>query len=48
MNNHGFVEDEYIIYVNGELYEIGRIKSIHSDGAFVAYHDYPECSSRNF
>lgn len=29
MNNHGFVEGEYIIYVNGERYEIGRIKSIH-------------------
>lgn len=39
MNNHGFIEGEYIIYVNGGRYEIGRIKSIHSDGAFVAYHD---------
>lgn len=30
---------EYIIYVNGDKYEIGRIKSIREDGAFVAYHE---------
>ena len=30
---------EYIIYVNGDRYEIGRIKAIVEDGAFVAYHD---------
>lgn len=30
---------EYIIYVNGDKYEIGRIKSICEDGAFVAYHE---------
>jgi hypothetical protein len=30
---------EYIIYVNGDRYEIGRIKSVHEDGCFVAYHD---------
>ena len=30
---------EYIIYVNGDKYEIGRIKSICDDGAFVAYHE---------
>lgn len=29
---------EYIIYRNGEKYEIGRIKSIHPDGCFIAYH----------
>lgn len=29
---------EYIIYVNGDRYELGRIKSLHPDGAFVAYH----------
>ena len=34
-----WVEGEYIIYVNGDKYEIGRIKSICDDGAFVAYHE---------
>ena len=29
---------EYIIYVNGDRYEIGRIKSLTENGAFVAYH----------
>ena len=37
MNN--FQEGEYIIYVNGDRFEIGRIKSLHPDGAFVAYHE---------
>lgn len=36
---NGFREGEYIIYVNGDRYEIGRIKSLRSDGAFVAYHE---------
>lgn len=30
---------EYIIYQNGEKYELGRIKSLCDDGAFVAYHE---------
>ncbi len=30
---------EYIIYRNGEHYELGRIKSLRKDGAFVAYHE---------
>lgn len=30
---------DYIIYVNGDRYELGRIKSITEDGAFVAYHE---------
>ena len=30
---------EYIIYVNGGKYELGRIKSLREDGAFVAYHE---------
>lgn len=37
-----FQEGEYIIYVNGDVngrYELGRIKSLHPDGAFVAYHE---------
>ena len=30
---------EYIIYHNGEKYELGRIKSVCKNGCFVAYHD---------
>ena len=36
---NGFREGEYIIYVNGDKYEIGRIKSLRPDGAFIAYHE---------
>jgi hypothetical protein len=32
-----FRKGQYIVYVNGEHYELGRIKSLHEDGAFVAY-----------
>lgn len=35
---HDFKEGEYIIYVNGDRYEIGKIKRIVQDGAFVWYH----------
>ena len=34
-----FKEGEYIIYRNGERYELGRIKRITEDGAFVWYSD---------
>lgn len=30
---------EYIIYVNGDKYELGRITSLRPDGAFVCYHE---------
>lgn len=30
---------EYIIYVNGDKYELGRITSLKEDGAFVCYHE---------
>jgi hypothetical protein len=33
-----FYEGEYIIYQNGDRYEIGKIKRIVDDGAFVWYH----------
>ena len=33
-----FKVGEYIVYQNGTRYEIGRIKSLCEDGAFVAYH----------
>ena len=35
----GFKVGEYIIYVNGDKYEIGRIKRICDDGAFVSFHE---------
>lgn len=34
-----FYEGEYIIYRNGEKYELGRITSLREDGAFVCYHE---------
>lgn len=36
---NGFRVGEYIIYVNGDRYELGRIKSLTPVGAFVAYHE---------
>lgn len=33
-----FRPGDYIVYRNGIRYEIGRIKSLRKDGAFVAYH----------
>ena len=32
-----FKEGEYIIYQNGDRYEIGKIKRIVDDGAFIWY-----------
>lgn len=29
---------EYIIYTNGDTYQLGRIKRLKQDGAFVFYH----------
>lgn len=34
-----FYEGEYIVYVNGDKFELGRITSIRDDGAFVCYHE---------
>lgn len=34
-----FSVGEYIIYVNGDRFELGRIKSLTPTGAFVAYHE---------
>lgn len=36
---NGFFVGEYIIYQNGDQYELGRIKYLRPDGAFVAYHE---------
>ena len=30
---------QYIVYCNGERYELGRIKALCDNGAFVAYHE---------
>lgn len=38
-NMEDYSVGEYIIYRNGEKYELGRIKSLRPDGAFVCYHD---------
>ena len=35
---NNFKPGEYIIYINGDSIEIGRIKRITEDGAFVWYH----------
>ena len=34
-----FRAGDYIIYVNGDRYELGRIVSVEDDGAFVCYHE---------
>lgn len=34
-----FEKGTYIVYVNGDRYEIGRVVSTHADGAFVCYHE---------
>lgn len=39
MNKEDFRVGDYIIYVNGERFELGRIKSLKEDGAFIAYHE---------
>lgn len=43
-----FEEGEYIIYVNGDQYEIGKIKRIVRDGAFVWYHSGDTASKTPF
>ena len=36
---HRFQVGDLIIYQNGDKYEIGKIKRITPDGAFVWYHE---------
>ena len=36
---NGFKAGELIIYTDGETYEIGRIKRLTADEAFVCYHE---------
>lgn len=35
-----FKEGQYIVYHNGDRYEIGRIKMLRDTFAFVAYHEH--------
>ena len=34
-----FYKGQYVIYENGDKIEIGRIKTLEENGAFVAYHE---------
>ena len=34
-----FKVGEYIVYQNGDRFELGKIKRITDDGAFVYYHE---------
>ena len=43
-----FNEGDYIIYQNGDRYEIGKIKRIVPDGAFVWYHNGETASKTPF
>ena len=43
-----FYEGDYIVYQNGDRYEIGKIKRIVSDGAFVWYHSGETASKTSF
>ena len=47
-NYNRYHEGEYVIYQNGTTYEIGRIKRIVSDGAFVYYTDGDTASKTPF
>lgn len=39
---------DYVIYVNGDRYEIGKIKRIVSDGAFVWYSEGETAAKTSF
>ncbi len=43
-----FKEGEYIIYINGDQYQIGKVKRIVNDGAFVWYHSGDTASKTPF
>ena len=45
---HDFREGELIVYVNGDTFQIGEIKRICSDGAFVWYHEGDTASKTPF
>ena len=39
MKNPGFKVNEHVLYQNGDSFEIGRVKRLCDDGAFVWYHE---------
>ena len=43
-----FKPGDLIIYQNGDKYEIGKIKRITEDGAFVWYHEGPTAAKTPF
>ena len=43
-----FKEGQYIVYKNGNSYEIGKIKRVVNDGAFVYYSDGDTASKTPF
>lgn len=43
-----FHEGDYVIYVCGDRYQIGMIKRIVDDGAFVWYHEGDTASKTPF
>ena len=43
-----FSAGEYVIYENGSTFELGRIKRIADDGAFVYYHEGQTASKTPF
>lgn len=45
---HDFREGELIVYVNGETFQIGEIKRLCDDGAFVWYHEGDTASKTPF
>lgn len=36
---NGFKVGEYVVYITGDGFELGRIKRLTPTGAFVAYHE---------
>lgn len=43
-----FYEGDYVIYVCGDRYQIGLIKRVVDDGAFVWYHEGDTASKTPF
>lgn len=43
-----FKEGEYVIYQNGDRYELGLVKRVVDDGAFVWYHSGDTASKTPF
>ena len=48
MKDEGWREGQLVIYQCGERFEIGKIKQVFSDGAFVYYSDGDTASKTPF